>query len=57
MGKEGEATFAALFLEKVELECRPPSPISADLMLSELRFLFFLADVSLPLTEIRDLIG
>lgn len=33
------------------------SPISVDLMLSKLRFLFFLAYVSLPFTEIRDRIG
>lgn len=30
----------------------PPSPISVDLMLSKLRFLFFLAYVELPFTEI-----
>lgn len=48
VGKEGEATFAAPFFRKSGTRMPPPSPISADLMLSELRFLFFLAYVSLP---------
>ena len=33
---------------------RPPSPISVDLMLSKLRFLFFLAYEKLPFTRVGE---